>query len=29
MKMVEASDVVPLSLEETWDLIFGDPRRAA
>ena len=29
MQPVEASVVVPLSLEETWDLIFGDPRRAA
>jgi hypothetical protein len=29
MQPVEASVVVPLSPEETWDLIFGDPRRAA
>ncbi len=29
MRGVEASVVVPLSLEETWDFIFDDPRRAA
>jgi carbon monoxide dehydrogenase subunit G len=29
MQVVEASVVVPLSLEETWDFIFDDPRRAA
>jgi hypothetical protein len=29
MQPVEASVVVPLSPEETWDLIFGDPWRAA
>jgi hypothetical protein len=28
MRAEEASVVVPLSLEETWDFIFNDPRRA-
>ncbi len=28
MQVAEASVVVPLSLEETWDLVFGDPQRA-
>jgi hypothetical protein len=29
MRGVEASVVMPLSVEETWDFIFDDPRRAA
>ena len=28
MQVAEASVVVPLSLEATWDLVFGDPQRA-
>ena len=28
MQVAEASVVVPLSPEETWDLVFGDPQRA-
>lgn len=28
MQPVEASVVVPLSPEETWDFILGGPRRA-
>jgi hypothetical protein len=28
MQVAEASIIIPLSLEETWDLLFGDPQRA-
>ncbi len=29
MKIVEASTVIPLGLEETWDLLFGDQAQRA